>query len=405
VRPLLLWLRRGVVSLMVPATVAFLAVTAVGNSSWRLDADWGMRFTAGAIMALTPLLAALVAYDLAKRVHPTLAEIGRGSARGASAQLLPIVGGWLCAVLATLAVWITMAVVVQRGGGLPAADLWVHLEMMAAFAAAAAAGGLVGTLMPGLGAPAVAAGSVLTLGTFLGGQGVKVFHVASSSGTMMGIERTPLRAGLAVGVNVAVVLLCLGALLVKRGGRSRGRGKLAVLSVPLIASIMALFIVPMPDSEYRPSREDHVCVGSAPRVCGPDRAAPLLGRAQDDLARATRQLAGAGLALPGHFVVARGEAVRSLGPDRALLDYDPSALVDGHLTTQAVVGALSAPRVCEALFHDDTAADYLERIGVVARWLEAALGSASAVDGVAPADVREAYGVLSSCTTPVRVGS
>ena len=403
--PLFFWLRRGAVSLMLPATLAFLGVTAVGTSSWRLDAEWGMRYTAAGILVLAPLLAALVAHDVAKRLHPTLAELSLGSARGARTVLLPVVGGWLCAVVATLAAWGVMMLVVEGGGGYLTADPLVHLEMMAAFAAAAATGGVSGTLVPGPGAPAVAAGAVLTVATVLGGQGVKIFQVATSSGTMIGIERTPVRAALAVAVNLSVVLLCLGLLLLLRAGRARGSARLVLLCVPLVASIMAVLLMPLPDSEYRPSRSAQACVGSVPQVCGPDRAEELLTRAQLDLERATRQLAGAGLDLPTHYVVARGDAVRSIGPDRALLDYDPSAGSDGHLSTQSVVGALSAPRVCEALFHDDTAPAYLDRITVVAQWMEAALGSDPSSAQVAPPDVKEAYEVLSTCATPRRVGS
>lgn len=397
---MLLWLRRGAGLLIFPTIAGFLLATSATTHPWLLDADWGMRHGAAAVLIFSPLLAAAVAYDLSRRVNPTLAEVARGSSRGSFATLLPMVAALFWSLAATAISWAVIGIVVAHGGGVGSGDRWIYLETISAFAAASAVGALVGSHVKGVTAVAVAPGVVLAVATVLGGRGIKAFQVVSSSGTMIGLERTPARAALAVAVNLSIALLCIVAAWLTNGVRPPSRLALGALAIPLVATLVIQVTLPIQDSEYRPTREAQACVGSSPVVCGPARAANLMRGAQGDLAAARVKLRNSGLALPDRFVIARGDAARGLGPSVAPLDYDPSSLVEGHLGRDALVAALATPQLCEALFHESTAPAYLELISEVGEWLTKALEPGQRPTQAAPVKVRDAYAKLSTCPTP-----
>jgi hypothetical protein len=393
-----LWLRRGA-GLLIFATIAgFLLALSASTHPWLLDGDWGMRYNASAVLILSPFLAAVVAYDVSRRFNPTLAEVARGSSRGSFAAFLPMAAVLLWSLAATAVSWAAIGIAAALAGGVGASDPWIYLETMSAYAAAAAVGTLVGSHVKGVTAVAVAAGIVLAAATIVGGQGIKAFQVADSSGTMIGLERTPARAALAIAVNLSIALLCIGAARLTSGVRSPRRLALSALAVPLVAVLVMSMTLPIQDSEYRPTREARACVGTSPAVCGPARATTLLRGAQRDLAAARLKLRDSGLTLPDQFVVVRGDAVRTLGT-AAPLDYDPSALVDGHLSRDVLVQASATPRACEALFHDGSAQPYLDLISVVSMWLTKALEPGQGPSEAAPAAVRAAYAKLSTCPT------
>lgn len=399
-RALLLWLRRGTSLLVLPTLVGFLLATSASTHPWLLDADWGVRYTSAAVFIFAPLVAAVAAYDVSRRVHPTLAHVARGSVRGAAALLLPVAAAVVWAVAASAVSWTVIWTAVSLSAGIGPRDPWVYAETAAAYLAAAAVGALVGHRAKGVAGAAFAAGLVLIVGTVLAGWGVKAFQVASSSGTMIGIERTPVRAGLAIALNLSIALLCLAALRLTTGVSRPSRVALAAVALPLAAVLVMHVALPIRDSEYRPTREAQACVGDAPVVCGPEGAARLLQKAQRDLAQARLALRESQLPLPERFAIARGDAVRSLGPSVAELSYDPSALVDGHLRREALVQALAAPRVCDALFHESTAPEYLDYLSEVGGWLDGQLQATAAGLEPAPASVQAAYAKLSTCETP-----
>ena len=398
-RALFLWLRRGA-GLLIFATIAgFLLATSATTHPWLLDADWGMRYSAAVVLIFAPFVAAVVAYDVSRRFNPTLAEVARGSSRGSFATFLPMTAVFLWALAATAVSWAVIGIAVAKAGGVGASDPWIYLETMSAYAAAAAVGTLVGNHVKGVTAVAVAAGIVLAAATVLGGRGIKAFQVVSSSGTMIGLERTPSRAALAIAVNLSIALLCIVAARLTSGVRPPSRLGLGALAIPLVASLVMYMTLPIRDSEYRATREAQACVGSSPVMCGPARAADLLRGAQRDLAAARLKLQNSQLALPDRFVIARGDAARALGSSATPLDYDPSSLVDGHLGRDVVVQALATPRLCEALFHGATAPEYLDLISEVSVWLTKALEPRQGPSEAAPAAVRVAYAKLLTCPT------
>ena len=398
-RVLFLWLRRGA-GLLIFATIAgFLLAIAATTHPWLLDADWGLRYSASAVIIFSPFLAAVVAYDVSRRFNPTLAEVARESSRGSFAIFLPMTAVFLWALAATAVSWAVIGIMVAKAGGVGAGDPWIYLETMSAYAAAAAVGTLVGNHVKGVTAVAIAAGIVLAAATVLGGQGIKAFQVVTSTGTLIGIERTPARAALAIAVNLSIAILCIAAARLTNGVKPPSRLALGALSIPLVATLALHMTLPIRDSEYRPTRQAQACVGSSPVVCGPARATNLLRGAQGDLSAARLKLRNSELALPDRFVVARGDAVRTLGSSATALDYDPSSLVDGHLGRDVIFQAFATPRVCEAFFHDATGTEYLKLTSTVTDWLKKALEPGPGPGEAAPAAVRVAYAKLATCPT------
>jgi hypothetical protein len=391
-----LWLRRGA-GLLIFATIGgFLAALSASSHPWLLDAGWGIRNSAGLVLIFCPLLAAVVAYDVSRRVNPTLAEVGRGSSRGMFAAFLPMTAAFLWALAATAVSWAVIGMAASSAGGVGASDPWIYLETISAYAAAAAVGTLVGNHVKGVTSVAVAAGIVLAAAVVLAGPGIKAFQVASSWGTMIGLERTPLRAALAIAVNLSIALLCMGVAGLTSGVRRPSRLALGALAIPLVASLIIAVTLPIRDSEYRATREAQACVGSSPVVCGPARATDLLSWAQHDLAAARLKLRDSQLALPARFVIARGDAARALGSSATPLEYDPSSLVDGHLGRDVLVQDLATPRLCEALYGEGPQ-EYLDLIFGVSQWLTKALEPGQGPSEAAPPAVRAAYAKLLTC--------
>jgi len=398
-KALLLWLRRGSGLVVFPTIGGFLLATSATTHPWLLDAGWGMRYGSAAVSLFSPLLAAAVAYDLARRVNPTLAEVARGGSRGSFATLLPMIATLLWGLAATVMSWAVIGIVVSHAGGVGPRDPWIYIETIAAYAAASAVGALVGSHVKGVTAAAVAAVVVMAAASVLGGSGIKVFQVVSSGGTMIGSERTPARAALAVAVNLSIAFLCIGAARLTNGVRPPSRLALGALVIPLVATLVIQVTLPIQDSEYRETREAQACVGSSPVVCGPARAANLMRGAQGDLAVARLKLQGSGLALPDRFVIERPDQPRGMGRSVAQLNYDPASVVGGHLQRDALVAAMATPQVCEALFHNSTAMAYLELIDKVSEWMVKALEPGQRTQA-APVQVRDAYTKLSTCPTP-----
>lgn len=394
--PLRLWMRRGA-GVLVPVTLGPLLLLTLGSSQgWFLDADWGLRSAGVVVGFYTPVLAAMAAYDATTRVQPTLAMVGRSGSRGWGVTLLPPGAAFVWAAVAMAAAWAVVVAVVVVSRGIAPADWWVVLETLFAFAAALAVGSWIGNHAGGVLAPALAA-VVVIAATLLKFLGVTAFQVVSSSGPMVGIERTPSRALVTIGVNASIVVLFLGLEL--SGNRGRRRPPvvaLVALALPLVITLG--LSVDREAEEYRPTQEASVCVGSDPVVCGPARAQRLLTVAQRDLADATVALGRSGLPLPDAFMVARGESVRELGPDRAELPVQLASLGRGHLSRSVVLDALSQPHVCAALFEAPTAEEYLNLAAGVRAWMDQQLSLPAGASGPAPGAVLDAYHRLDSCT-------
>ncbi len=395
-RLVVLWIRRGAGLWLFLPVAGFLVTTAVANHPWQLEFDWGTRNLAASVYVFSPLVAATAAYDVARRVRPTLHELALGAHRGVWAVAAPAVAvlGW--ALLASSVSWGVIGVIVARSGGLGPSDYWVAVETVAAFAAAAAFGAMLGTYIDGLVAVATAAGGVLICALLLGPLDVSLFQVASSSGTMLGIERTPVRAGFAAACNAGVVFACL-LVVTARTFSLRGQRAWVVSAAVVVGAITVTSAVwPFADSEYRPSTAGESCSSSGEvAVCGPAKAEDLWRSAASDLAEARASLAGSGLELPSRFAVARAERAMDLPDGTTLLDYDTSGLVGGHLATQVLATTFATPRACAAFFSSEESLAYLELVETTRSWIGQELQAPT--EGAAPADVRAAHTMLATC--------
>lgn len=391
-------MRRGA-GLLVPVTLGpLLLLTLVPEHQWYLDADWGLRNAAVVVGFYTPVLAAIAAFDASRRLHPTLAVVGRSGSRGWGVTLVPPGAALAWTMILTATAWVGVVATAVGSGGIAPTDGWIVPETVLAYAAALAVGQWIGSMVRGALAPVLAA-VVVIVATLPTGVGVRALQVATTTGTMVGLDRTPSRALVSIGVNVSILLLFTGLTLTTNRGRPRARpAVLAALTLPLVTTLS--LSVGSPAQEFQPSQAATVCVGSSPRVCGPARTERLLTIAQRDLAQASSALAASGLALPSEYAVARGDAGRALGPGVTQLPIELSSLTRNHLPEAALLDALAQPRLCAALYTAQTADEYLDLAAVVSSWIGQQLALPEGPTGPAPADVQDANRRLNECPLP-----
>jgi hypothetical protein len=375
----------------------FLGATAALRHDWLLDADWGTRYLAAAVFIFCPAVTATVAYDVVRRVRPTLGQLSLGAPRGYTTTLMPALATLCWVMLASLFSWLVIWVLVVGHGGVGPRDMWVYVETLIVYGAAAAVGAVVGRLIAGIPAVVVGAGATLGAAILLGGQGLLVFQVVSSTGTMIGLDRAPVRGALMLALHVGIVAVCiLGLWLIDR---SAGSGVLtAAIIVPLVPLVALAFVLPETRDEFVPTKEPLVCQGQHPIMCGPASASRLLRKAQADFSTAESKLANSGLILPDRIYVARGPAAQDLADQGTYLSYDPSSLVNGHLPRSTIANTLGTPRLCGAFFDSRSAPEYLSLVDTVSDWMLASLSGQD--PGRAPQTVADAYAKLSSCPTP-----
>lgn len=394
-RFLALWLRRGSGPWLFLPMAGFMVATGLMNHPWHLEFDWGTRYMAASVFIFAPLVAAAAANDVARRARPTLYDISLGAARGVWAAISPAMSVVAWALCGSVVSWVTVGVIVARDGGLGPEDFWIFIETGLAIAAAALLGALIGTYIDGILAVSVAAGLVLMCAVLVGGHHISLFQVASSSGTLVGIERTPARALFALACNGSVALASAALISCRVHAVRLPRAWATGAGIVVVAVAVLSSAWPVPDSEYRPSTQPEACVGHEVIVCGPAQASPLLRRAADDLGAARTRLRESGLALPSRFAIARGIRSATLPQGTSLLDYDTSALPGGHLSSETIAAALSTPRPCAAFFSDTDSEPYLKLADSTRSWLLEELTNGPAAK--APANVQSAYQTLSTC--------
>ncbi len=301
-------------------------------------------------------------------------------------------------MILTATAWVGVVATAVGSGGIAPTDWWIMPETLLAYAAALAVGQWIGSSVRGALAPVLAAVLVI-VATLPTGVGVRALQVATTSGTMVGLDRTPSRALVSIGVNASMLLLFTGLTLARNRGRARPRSAvLAALAVPLVVTLG--LSVRSPAQEFRPSQAATVCVGSSPTVCGPARAQRLLTIAQRDLAQATSALAASGLRLPSEYAVARGDAGQALGLGVTQLPIELSSLTGNHLPRAALLDALAQPRLCAALYTAQSAEEYIELADMVSSWIGQQFALPGGPTGPAPADVQDANHRLNECPLP-----
>lgn len=394
-----IWGRRGVARWLGLLTSAFLVALVIFQRTWESEFDWGARYLAASVYILSPVVAAATAYDVALRLGPSLFGVAQTSPRGGWAIAAPALTNWGATVFASVLQWVAVAFVVMHSGGLPQTDYWVIGETLAAYGAAVAVGLLVGRMVTGLLSVAVAAGVVLLAATFLGSADVPLFQVASSSGPLIGMGRTPARALSTIGCNVALIL---GALLLIRVDlrqyRSAKIARAAVTAVVPVIFLVAAFW-PYTESEYQPvpptaCAAAQLTNGKEVTVCGPPKLHAYMPNIATSMADSLETLTGSELDLPARFSIVRGGAALHLPDGTAALRFESSSLRDG-ISVADVASTLATPRPCEAFFGNSDTQKYLELGEEVREWVAQQLQHQTHQQ--APQAVRQAYLTLNQC--------
>lgn len=396
-RPLGIWLRRGPAAWLGLLVLGFGGTTVFSQSEWVVEWDWGARLLAAAVIVLSPIVAAAVAYQHATMVRRGLGTLARGSVRGSLPVLLPAGAVALTTSLAVIVLWVAIGVRTVLAGGIGPTDAWVYAEVLAPLWAAAAVGLLVGSVVDGVLAGPVA-GVALVIITALGSLfGRSPFSAVTTYGTLTGLERPPGQAAVVVACCLGMTALALfGAALVWRGTLTRHRSALPLVAAALVALAVVPAATPWHDQVFRASAEPRACVEGVPAVCGPQSRLPLLVPVQRSFHRAYTVLDGTPFVEPSAFTVTRLDQYSSLG-SAAPLDFDPAYLRDGAYDNGAVARALVRPHQCEGLFDASAAVPLLDAQDVVLPWLQGVLNSGRRPAQVPP-PVLAAFDVIESCT-------
>jgi hypothetical protein len=275
-----------------------LTLGAWSRDGWQFESLWALRAAVLLVPLVSPVLAAAVAFDIARRWGPLVTVLGPSTARWrrATLALVAVHVGWTFA--AVCLVWAAAGVRLVLDDAMWQADPWLPVEVVAALGAAAAVGLLVATLVKGLAAPPLAAVLVFGVEALAGSYGLmSLFSPMALVDSAVGLERDPAAAAWAVALNLAVLVCCC---VVALRGPVTSRAWVAQVTVGCMA-LGGVLLGHGPSSalEFRPSTQPRACARTgAVEVCGPGNTQPFLSELAGGLAGATGQLAHSGLPLP-----------------------------------------------------------------------------------------------------------
>lgn len=388
------WGRRSLAPWTAPLLVAALAFGVWSRNGWQYEWLWGLRAVVLLMPLAAPVLAAAVAFDIARHWGPVVTTLGPSTRRWRHATLALVAAHVLWAFACVCLVWVAVGVrlVMNRATWQP--DVWLPFEVLAALGAAAAVGLLIGMRVRSLAAPPLAAVLVLATEALAGPYGfISLFAPMTVVDSVVGLERNPWAAAWAIAMNVAVLVWCSSLAL-------RGPGRTPGWLVAVGASTAALVVVVAGHAQqapvdFRSASQPQVCLTSgSTQVCGPENFRTFLRDLADSLDTGLATLAPSGLPLPHHFVLGRA-GVHMLPQTQAAIAFVSPAQLTPPRRTATVARVLSQPRMCRQLIdpNADTTA-LLERQEQVRVWIERALRGRPTT---APGFVRAAYGELITC--------
>ena len=388
------WMRRSLALLTAPLVVGALAFGAWSRDGWQFESLWGLRAVVLLMPLVSPVIAAGVAFDVARRWGPLVTVLGPSTARWRRTTLALVAAhvGW--AFTAVCLVWVAVGVRLLLDRAMWQADPWLPVEVIVALGAAAAVGLLVGSLVKSLAAPPLAAVLVFAVEALAGPYGfMSLFSPMAVVDSVVGLERNPVAAGWAVALNLAVLVCCC---LVALRGPTSSRVWIAQMTVAcVVLGGVLLGHARSSPLDFRASTRPRACARTgAVEVCGPGNAQPFLGELASDLASATGGLADSGLALPHQFVLGLPGEEHALTPAASVVHAYPAGLARGRRTA-TLARVLAQPQICPQLI--DAGPDttpLLDRQEKVSAWIRGALEHGG---GPAPADVVDAYRDLASC--------
>lgn len=388
--PLLVWGRRSSAVIIAPIVLVGVALAAWRSAGWQYEWLWGLRNPVSSLPLVSPLVAAGVAFDTARRWTPLIVGLGPSARRWRRATLtIPLVHVlWVFGVFCVI--WAAAAVRLNLNDAITRPDGWLPFETFASLSAAAAVGLIVGRFLPEAAAPPVAAIGVLATSALSAPLGLTgLFSPVGVRNSAVGLTRDADAAALLIGLNLALAALC--CLLALRGARP-SRPWAAAAAV-LSAAFLAVLAQPTTEFEFRPVAGPTICADQADvEVCGPQAAEPVLW----DLSLALQQAVDdvTGLPFPPTFELGLPGVTPPTEPGRAVANVSPAQL-NGSERLRTVAGILSLPRICPQLLEaDDDTTPLLDRQAQVQTWIELALSTGQAT---APAEIQAAYRELLTC--------
>ncbi len=367
-----IWLRRGVGVPTALVVFGFVLTSLLVQPDWRVELDWATRLTAASLLLVCPGVAAATAFDVSRRLRPTVAMLSLGSTRPWVHIALPALAVVAWSVLAYVLVWAVAAVMVFTHDGVGITDWWVFPETLFPVFSAGMVGLLVGMAVSGRWAAPLAAVAVLAAAVVDSPWGRGPFEAVTTYGTLTGLQRPTGRALAAV---VGVLVVGLGALVAARELHRSGRTRRAVVigcAVVIVVGTVVPAAWPWRQEVYVVTQEPYGCVGSDPAVCGPRSRLKLLRPVQTSLADAYRALAGTDFTGPTSFRVVRVEHHSDLN-GAAPLDFDPAFIRGDRYDPGAIARILARPYTCRALYEAASAAPILDAEDQVVPWLQAVL--------------------------------
>lgn len=376
--------------------MGLVAVVIAGRSGWYYEWDRAMSWASASTILLGPLVAGLLAFDVARRLGPTLGVLIATTRRGLHGVLaLALVvwafgtGGWL------LGAGYAAIRTAQHGATGPV-DPWIFVQAPTALLACAGIGLVVGLLVRNVMAAPLAAGVVylapITLRP-LADAGVLASNGAT--GSLAGLETNPRVAVAALAVNLLIAMVAAAVAAIRLLPRTRGPYAAAtVLGVGLLGATTFLLSLDPMMTAYRPTAEPPTCLGTTTRVCGPAESGALLRIAARDLDEARSTLRDAGvdtvpeyrLATPGADLPATGVGMLSITTD---------GLESGHMGDWDLAVTLATPSACPAYWADLPPEELLDTQRHFADWVIEQL--AEPQDDADPARALAWYDDLTSC--------
>lgn len=393
--PLAVWARRSLARWTAPLILGTLVFGTWSRDGWQYEWLWGMRAVVSIMSLVSPVVAASVAFDIARHWHPMVQGLGPSTRRWRHATLAVVLVHILWAFLALCLVWSAAAVRLGAHHALWQPDPWLPMETVASLGAAAGVGLFIGTRVHGLAAPPLAAIIVFGTEVLAAPYGLlSLFVPMTLVNSAVGLERDPTAAVLAVALNLSVAACCI---LMALRESERSRQWVIAVGIPSVV-IVAVIAAParLTPSDYRVATDQRICVQEGDMsVCGPPNTRTLLRTLGASLNTAGTRLKGSGLPLPHDYVLGLPGTIPPRESTQTIADVSPAQL-ESSTVIATVAQVLSQPRLCPQLLEpDEDTAALLDREEQIQTWIEHALGGAS---GAAPPRVRDAYHEILTCS-------
>ncbi|MDN5796513.1 MAG: hypothetical protein L0H79_12265 [Intrasporangium sp.] len=383
------WLRRSSAFRAFPGLVAMTTIL-VAFFGWGWEYDWATAFAHGttSTVLLWPVLAGLAAHDRSQRAD--LVQVLPGAPTTGQSQWAILLAVWFWGMLA----WgVAMGYAVWRVlqyGPPEVLGLWVLVEGAVGLLAATAVGLAWGSRVTNPAGPLII-GSLVFLTTTTGATSLGLPSLSFSEVDeidLIGWREVPSVTAAIIATSAAICLVA--ALWARRpDGRRRTTAVRWTVTAALVLGALGYGQASKDANVYEKITPPQalVCVGSSPKVCGPQDGQVVLQISQRSLVEGASRLRASGLDLdrvPRYDFVPFGEPI-SLPPDVGVLQVSPLDIDGDRLQASDVASLLVMRGPCSRASEAGRYGLLNNRIRVL-EWAEHTL-DAQTVTGPPPAPV------------------